>query len=91
MYTACTMIRTQMYLDEDIYADLARLAAQESKSRAEVARGILKEGLAKRKSIDKSGKPVLLAIANLQLAGGADPYLSENINHYLYGAPKNKP
>ena len=84
------MIRRQMYLDEGIYTDLARVAEQENKSRAEIARDILKEGLAKRKSIDKSGKAVLLAIADLQLAGGADPYLSENIDHYLYGAPKEK-
>jgi metal-responsive CopG/Arc/MetJ family transcriptional regulator len=84
------MIRTQMYLDEDIYTDLARVAEQENKSRAEIARDILKEGLAKRKSIDKSGKAVLLAIADLRLAGGADPYLSGNVDHYLYGAPKNE-
>jgi metal-responsive CopG/Arc/MetJ family transcriptional regulator len=84
------MIRTQMYLDEDIYTDLARVAEQENKSRAEIARDILKEGLAKRKSIDKSGKAVLLAIADLRLAGSADPYLSRNVDHYLYGAPKNK-
>ncbi|HVI80877.1 MAG TPA: hypothetical protein VM715_22530 [Candidatus Acidoferrum sp.] len=79
-----------MYLDEDIYTDLARVAEQENKSRAEIARDILKEGLAKRKSIDQSGKAVLLAIADLRLAGGADPYLSGNVDHYLYGAPKNK-
>jgi len=80
-----------MYLDEDIYTDLARVAEQENKSRAEIARDILKEGLAKRKGVDQSGKAVLLAIADLRLAGGADPYLSENIDHYLYGAAKNKP
>ena len=79
-----------MYLDEDIYTDLARVAEQENKSRAEITRDILKEGLAKRKSIDQSGKAVLLAIADLRLGGGADPYLSENIDHYLYDAPKNK-
>jgi len=44
-----------------------------------------------RKTIDTSGKKVLLAIANLKLKGGDDPYLSENIDHYLYGAPKRKP
>jgi hypothetical protein len=37
-----------------------------------------------------SGVNTLLALANI---GGIsdDPYLSENIDHYLYGAPKRRP
>jgi len=91
MYNSSGMIRTQVYLEDQIHKDLIRLAQQESKSMAEVTRDILKEGIAKRKSIDTSGKNVLLAIANLKFTGGDDPYLSENIDHYLYGAPKKKP
>lgn len=90
MYTAFMMIRTQMYLDEDIHKDLTHLARRERKSMAEVTRVILKEGIKKRKNVDRSGVKTLLAIANI---GGTsdDPYLSENIDHYLYGAPKRKP
>lgn len=85
------MMRTQMYLEEQIHKDLISLAEQEHKSMAEVARDILKEGIARRKRIDTSGKSTLLAIAHLKLTGGDDPYLSENIDHYLYGAPKKNP
>jgi hypothetical protein len=50
----------------------------------------LKEGIKKRKTVDISGVNTLLALANI---GGKsdDPYLSENIDHYLYGAPKRRP
>ncbi len=85
------MIRTQVYLEDQIHKDLLRLAAQEHKSMAQVTRDILKEGIKKRTSTDTSGKSVLMAIANLNITGGDDPYLSENIDHYLYGAPKKNP
>jgi hypothetical protein len=85
------MMRTQMYLEEQTHKDLTSLAEQENKSMAEIARDILKEGIKKRKRIDMSGKGVLLAIAHLKFTGGGDPHLSDNIDHYLYGAPKKKP
>ena len=84
------MIRTQMYLDEDIDKDLKYLARLENKSMAEVARDILKEGIKKRKNVDTSGVKTLLAISKLGFKGGNDPYLSDNIDHYLYGAPKKR-
>jgi hypothetical protein len=91
MYNQSTMIRTQMYLEDQIHKDLLSLAEQENKPMAEIARDILREGIKKKIAIDKSGKSVLLTIANLKFKGGDDPYLSENIDHYLYGAPKRKP
>lgn len=81
------MVRTQMYLDEDIYTDLTRLAAREERSMAEIARDILKEGLAKRKQTDASGKTLLSAVAALKLTRGGDPCLSEHIDQYLYPCP----
>jgi len=84
------MIRTQVYLEEQTHKDLQHLAQQEQKSMAEVTREILKVGVAKRKTVDTSGIKNLLAIANMGLVSD-DPYLSENIDHYLYGAPKKKP
>lgn len=90
MYNLSNMIRTQMYLEEDIHKDLTRLAQQENKSMAEVTRDILKEGLKTRKTIDTSGKQTLQKLLAMGVTGG-DPYLSENIDHYLYGAPKKRP
>ena len=43
----------------------------------------------KRKTIERSGKKTLLALAKIG-AISEDPYVSENIDHYLYGAPKKK-
>ena len=90
MYDACSMIRTQVYIEEKTHKDLVRLAEREKKSMAEVTRDIRKEGIKKRKTVDMSGVNTLLALANI---GGKsdDPYLSENIDHYLYGAPKRRP
>ena len=84
------MIRTQVYLDDDIHTNLIRQAASEDKSMAELTRDILKEGLLKRKDADPSGKRVLHSIAGLKLKKEGDPYLSANIDHYLYNAPKKR-
>lgn len=84
------MIRTQLYLEEQIHKDLLHLARREEKSVAEVTRDILREGIKKRKTVDTSGIKTLLALTKIG-AKSDDPYLSENIDHYLYGAPKRKP
>ena len=81
------MIRTQIYLDRDLHKDLSVLAKQERESMAKVARDILKEGIQKRKRLDKSGKGVLKKLLAIQAIGG--PFdLSKNLDHYLYGAHK---
>jgi hypothetical protein len=90
MYNQFSMIRTQVYLEDQIHKDLIHLAQQENKSMAEVTRDILKEGIAKRKTTDTSGRKALLALAKIG-ATTDDPYLSENIDHYLYGGPKRRP
>ena len=46
------MIRTQMYVDVETHKDLNEIAKAEDKSMAEVAREILREGVAKRKNIE---------------------------------------
>lgn len=79
------MIRTQIYLDKDLHRDLSVLAKQERESMARVARDILKDGIQKRKRLDKSGKGVLKKLLAIQATGG--PFdLSKNVDHYLYGA-----
>ena len=89
MYDISMMIRTQVYLEDQIHKDLTLLAKQEDESMAEVTREILREGIQKRKTIDTSGIKTLLALATIG-ATSDDPYLSENIDHSLYGAPKKK-
>ncbi len=84
------MIRTQMYLDDQTHKDLMRLAEQQNRSMAKVARDILKTGIQNIKAVDTSGKRALTAIANMRLRAD-DPFLSENIDHYLYGSPKQRP
>lgn len=81
------MIRTQIYLDEDIHKDLSYLARQEKESMAKVARDILKEGIQKRKQLDRSGKETLKAMLKSNFRGGPKD-LSKNLDHYLYGGPK---
>lgn len=85
------MQRTQIYLDDQLRRDLQSLAKREDKSMAEIARGILREGVAKKKKIDTSGVAVLQKLVDMKITGGDDPNLSSNIDHYLYGAPKRKP
>lgn len=86
MYTQF-MIRTQIYLDEDVHKDLSILARKEKESMAKVARDILKEGIQKKKQLDKSGKEVLKKLLSLKIKGGPTD-LSASLDHYLYGSPK---
>lgn len=81
------MIRTQIYLDEDVHKDLHILAKQQKESMAKIARDILKEGIQKKRRLDTSGKGVLKKLLAMKISGGpAD--LSENLDHYLYGGFK---
>ena len=83
MYTT-NMIRTQIYIDEDLHKELLLLAKEQNEPMAKIARDMLRAGV-KSRNIDKSGKSNLLAIANMRLNGG-DRNLSENIDFYLYGS-----
>ena len=81
------MIRTQIYLDEDIHKDLNILAKKGKESMAKIARDILQEGIQKRKSLDKSGKEVLKKLLEMKVRGGPKD-LSADLDHYMYGGPK---
>ena len=50
MYNNHIMIRTQMYIEEEVHKGLQYLAEQEQKSMAEVTRAILKEGIKKEEN-----------------------------------------
>lgn len=86
MYTHL-MIRTQIYLDEDIHKDLTTLAKQAKEPMAKIARELLKDGIQKRKMLDRSGKEVLRKLLAVKAKGGPSD-LSDNLDHYLYGRPK---
>ncbi len=78
------MIRTQLYLDEDIHKYLTILAKLGRESMAKVARDILKEGIEKKKSLDKTGSGVIQKILAIKATGGPKD-LSKNLDHYIYG------
>ncbi len=81
------MIRTQLYLPKEEHRELIQVAKQKKQPMAEVIRTFIKRGLKLEKSIDRTGREAMRALANLKLKGGpAD--LSQNLDHYLYGASK---
>ena len=83
------MIRTQIYIPEAIHSQLIQLAKAKSSSMAEITRKFIENGLKESKNIDRSGKSVMRAIANMNIKKGPKD-LSANIDHYLYGAPKKR-
>jgi len=76
------MIRTQVYLTEDLYHEIRLTAIREKKAKAEVLRELLKASLYKRRKKGGAGA-ALLRIAKLGGKGPKD--LSKNIDKYLYG------
>ena len=71
------MIRTQVYLPEDLYQELRLLARREEQPAAKVIRDLLKNGLKKRvKSKKRNAGDLLLEIAKIGARGPKD--LSSN-------------
>lgn len=80
------MIRTQIYLDEDLYHYIAILAKREKKPKAAVIRAMLKQGIEKEKPKTNAGDALLRLIKlgeKLNLHSD-DPELSTHIDDYLY-------
>lgn len=77
------MLRTQVYLPEELDQDLKLLAKKEEKAVAELIRELLREGLARKKRKRKNAGDTLLDIAKLAGKGPGD--LSTNLFDYLYG------
>lgn len=80
------MIRTQMYLPKELYQSVSLVAKREKKTKAEVIRKALEEGL-KKTSRTKNAGDVLLEIARVaeKLNAKGPKDLSQNIDKYLYG------
>lgn len=74
------MIRTQVYLPEELYQNIKLLAKKEKKSAAQVVRQALERDLASEKG-ETVGK-ALLRLSKIKAKGPKD--LSENIDKYLY-------
>jgi len=81
-YTLYIMIRTQIYLTEELYRDVEALARRQKKTKSQVIRESLEEGLEGKKKTYNAGK-ILLKIAGKAVKGG-EKDLSENIDKYLY-------
>lgn len=76
------MLRTQVYLTEDLSQELKFLAQRESKTTASIIRELLRKGLKTREKKKNAGG-ILLDIANLKMAGPKDT--SNNFYKYSYG------
>jgi len=74
------MLRTQIYLPEEMGYQLRFLAQKTQKPTAEIIRKLLGEALRKQK---KNAGTTLKQIANLAISGPGD--LSTHLFDYLYG------
>lgn len=88
MYTAY-MIRTQIYIEDNLHRQITHLASEKGDSMAGIIRKFIREGLQKQKYVDSSGKQAMRNLLKINATGGPKD-LSENVDHYLYGAPKRK-
>ncbi len=78
------MKRTQIYLPQDLYAQLKAMARQDATSVSEVVRKTLKDKVKEKKH---SGVNTLLSLAEIgkKWKIKAPKDLSANLDYYLYG------
>lgn len=83
------MIRTQVYLTEDIQHKVRLAALREKKGQAQIIREALEEGLAHKMPAQNAGD-ALLSLAELgkKLNVHLEPDFSAKIDDYLYGEHK---
>lgn len=81
MYTI--MVRTQIYLPEDLHKELLLAAARDNTTLSELIRSGARKVLLEKRKKDKSGE-VLASIANLHFKGPKD--LSKNHTKYYVEA-----
>ena len=82
LYAVCCMLRTQIYLPEDLLLELKFLSQKEDKPTAKVIREILNDGV-RRKKKKKNAGTTLIELSKLAAHGPGD--LSTNLFDYLYG------
>lgn len=81
------MIRTQVYIPENLHKKLIYLSKKKGYSMAESIRLFIEEGIKKDETLDISGKDVLKKISLLGFSGG-DKNLSSNIDKIMYNNEK---
>ena len=79
------MIRTQVYLTDELYNEIRLKAIKDKKAKAQILRELLEEGIKMKKKKGSAGE-ALLNIAKLgeKLDFKAPGDLSQNIDKYLY-------
>ena len=78
------MIRTQVYLTDELARDIKLRARRENKREAEIIRELLSEGM--KKSARKDQESTGASLLRLAAIGGKGPSdLSSRIDDYLYG------
>lgn len=84
------MLRTYLYIPEDLEKKIKRTAKNQNKSKATVIRQALQEGLDIIEKHNKGGAEILLELAKLakknKIKGPKD--LSVNHDYYLWGGKK---
>lgn len=80
------MIRTQIYLPEELYQEVDLVAQRQKKPKAQIIREVLKEGLTKMNQKETIGEALgkLIAIGQKYTPKNAPTDLSINHDKYLY-------
>lgn len=87
------MQRTHIYLPEELNREIDYLAKLQGKTKAEVTRKVLEEGLKTIKPKKSSSTEALLKIVReaKKIRGTAPRDLSINHDYYTWGGPKRDP
>ena len=86
------MQRTHIYLPEELNREIDYIAKIQGKTKAEITRMILKEGIKVIKPQKSNSAKTLLAIAEEagKFVGTGPKDLSINHDHYTWGGPKRE-
>jgi predicted DNA-binding protein len=84
-----SMRRKQLYIDEQTERALKRVAARTGRSEASIVREALRS-FVETETTKHTGDPLERLIGLVDDPTGPDD-VAENHDHYLYGAPKQRP
>lgn len=79
------MVRTQVYVPDNIHRQLIQEARKEGSSMAHLVRDFIEAGLQHKKNTDQSGSSAIEALLRMSVKGGPKD-LSANLDKYLYGS-----
>lgn len=87
------MLKTYLYVPEELKEKIIRTAKAQNKSKAEIMRQALREGIESLRRKQASGAEVLLELAELAKKNHVSGPKDGSINHdyYLWGFPKKDP